>query len=211
MSDRSARSIRSALLFRSGAPPVGVSLRLKETTKSAVSLRVFAIQFSETEPTSNRQPPRRCSRRGGRPFTSARFSCQAAFSSAARPPLSTNRVVQGPGLLREPAEPVKRLRRLPSRSSGAVPWVRQPGGPPRPAGALVARSNELLDLPVKERAPLPLSRRGAREIRQRPTLPHGFPCSTIGDEGLNFRVRDGNGWCPLSKAAGNLAGSTRDP
>src|SRR5690606_7201547 len=42
----------------------------------------------------------------------------------------------------------------------------------------------------------------AKRIRQRPTLPHGFPCSTIGDEGLNFRVRDGNGWNPLSIATG---------
>src|SRR4029077_19998743 len=32
--------------------------------------------------------------------------------------------------------------------------------------------------------------------RQRPTLPQGCPCSTIGPEKLNFRVRDGNG-CDL--------------
>ena len=30
--------------------------------------------------------------------------------------------------------------------------------------------------------------------RRRPTLPHSFPCSTIGAEELNFRVRDENGW-----------------
>src|SRR5688572_29574087 len=29
--------------------------------------------------------------------------------------------------------------------------------------------------------------------RQRPTLPQGCPCNTIGPEELNFRVRDGNG------------------
>ena len=60
----------------------------------------------------------------------------------------------------------------------------------------------------------------AKRIRQRPTLPHGFPCSTIGDEGLNFRVRDGNGWDPLSIATGKLVsalsiesplGSTKEP
>ena len=34
-------------------------------------------------------------------------------------------------------------------------------------------------------------------IRRRPTLPPGFPGSTIGAEELNFRVRDGNG-CILS-------------
>src|SRR5438270_13843798 len=32
--------------------------------------------------------------------------------------------------------------------------------------------------------------------RRLPTLPHSFPCSTIGPAGLNFRVRDGNGWNP---------------
>ena len=31
-----------------------------------------------------------------------------------------------------------------------------------------------------------------------PTLPHTCACSTIGAEGLNFRVRDGNGWDPLA-------------
>jgi hypothetical protein len=30
--------------------------------------------------------------------------------------------------------------------------------------------------------------------RRRPTLPHSLPCSTIGAEELNFRVRNGNGW-----------------
>src|SRR6476620_1450082 len=32
--------------------------------------------------------------------------------------------------------------------------------------------------------------------RQRPTLPHSFPCSTIGGIRLNFRVRNGNGCDP---------------
>src|SRR5262249_58986924 len=30
------------------------------------------------------------------------------------------------------------------------------------------------------------------------------PCSTIGSEGLNCRVRDGNGWNPFDVATGNL-------
>ena len=33
---------------------------------------------------------------------------------------------------------------------------------------------------------------------QRPTLPAGYPTSTISAEGLNCRVRDGNGWFPLA-------------
>src|SRR5689334_12090654 len=35
-------------------------------------------------------------------------------------------------------------------------------------------------------------------IGRRPTLPHTRACSTIGAEGLNYRVRDGNGWDPLA-------------
>jgi hypothetical protein len=36
-------------------------------------------------------------------------------------------------------------------------------------------------------------------IGRRPTLPHTRACSTIGAEGLNYRVRDGNGWDPLAR------------
>ncbi len=37
--------------------------------------------------------------------------------------------------------------------------------------------------------------------RRRPTLPHSLPCSTIGAEKLNFRVRNGNGWVLLAMTA----------
>ena len=45
----------------------------------------------------------------------------------------------------------------------------------------------------------------SKRIRQRPTLPRGFPRSTIGSGGLNFRVRDGNGWDPSDIATGKSA------
>src|SRR5437879_10147805 len=35
-----------------------------------------------------------------------------------------------------------------------------------------------------------------KDARQRPTLPSGYPDSTIGAGGLNFRVRKGNGCLP---------------
>src|SRR5436305_1496390 len=41
--------------------------------------------------------------------------------------------------------------------------------------------------------------------RQRPTLPHSFPCSTIGGIRLNFRVRNGNGCDPDPMTTGKLA------
>ena len=40
--------------------------------------------------------------------------------------------------------------------------------------------------------------------RQRPTLPQGSPCSTMGPGGLNYRVRDGNGCDPSGMVAGKL-------
>src|SRR4029077_17255329 len=48
---------------------------------------------------------------------------------------------------------------------------------------------------TKEKA-VEISLNGLYLCRQRPTLPHTFACSTIGPAGLNFRVRDGNGWIP---------------
>jgi hypothetical protein len=41
-------------------------------------------------------------------------------------------------------------------------------------------------------------------IRRRPTLPGGFPPSTIGAGGLNFRVRDGNGCDSTAMVTENL-------
>src|SRR5215212_1788134 len=40
--------------------------------------------------------------------------------------------------------------------------------------------------------------------RRRPTLPHTNACSTIGAEGLNCRVRNGNGCFPLATATGKF-------
>src|SRR6516162_2401792 len=48
-------------------------------------------------------------------------------------------------------------------------------------------------------------------FRRCPTLPRGLPRSTIGAEGLNFRVRDGSGCFPFAVAAGNGVGLWRAP
>ena len=42
-------------------------------------------------------------------------------------------------------------------------------------------------------------------IRRRPTLPGRVQPSTIGAEGLNFCVRDGNRWIPFAITTGNLS------
>src|SRR5207244_7258455 len=44
-----------------------------------------------------------------------------------------------------------------------------------------------------------ISESGHYLSRQLPTLPQPLRCSTIGPAGLNFRVRDGNGWNPRGK------------
>ncbi len=46
-------------------------------------------------------------------------------------------------------------------------------------------------------------------MRRRPTLPHTFAYSTIGPAGLNFRVRDGNGWNPRGKITANSSALSR--
>jgi hypothetical protein len=51
---------------------------------------------------------------------------------------------------------------------------------------------------TKTKKPRPFQVGALSLIGQRPTLPHTCACSTIGAEGLNFRVRDGNGWDPFA-------------
>src|SRR6187402_244894 len=41
-------------------------------------------------------------------------------------------------------------------------------------------------------------------VRLRPTLPHRHQCSTIGAEGLSFRVRNGTGRFPFAMTAETL-------
>jgi hypothetical protein len=43
-----------------------------------------------------------------------------------------------------------------------------------------------------------------KNVRRRPTLPHAPACSTIGAEGLNFRVRNGAGCFPFAMVAETL-------
>src|SRR5207249_11721069 len=60
-------------------------------------------------------------------------------------------------------------------------------------------------VPKKKRA---RSKSGPSKPRQRPTLPQGCPCSTIGPGELNFRLRDGNG-CDLAGVATRKKKSTK--
>ena len=59
-----------------------------------------------------------------------------------------------------------------------------------------------IGLATKDEGPW-LPRGLPRYSRQRPTLPRSCPRSTIGAGGLNFRVRNGNGWVPPATVTGN--------
>jgi hypothetical protein len=76
----------------------------------------------------------------------------------------------------------------------AMGWIGRPG--PRGPGTQSPT-------PEKEK---PRNSSWASKIipRQRPTLPRGLPRSTIGAEGLNGRVRNGNGCGPFAKVTGKL-------
>ena len=50
-----------------------------------------------------------------------------------------------------------------------------------------------------------------KHVRRRPTLPRGPPRSTIGAEGLNFRVRNGTGCFPHAITAVTLWRYHRPP
>src|SRR5271169_4887147 len=71
------------------------------------------------------------------------------------------------------------------------------------AGACKAKSRAKRGIspPEKETATR-ISPGGCYLCRRRPTLPHTFACSTIGPAGLDFRVRDGNGYFPRGKITG---------
>ena len=56
----------------------------------------------------------------------------------------------------------------------------------------------------KKKGPRKTSDPSCKYCRQRPTLPHSFPCSTIGGIRLNFRVRNGNGCDPDPMTTGIL-------
>ena len=92
---------------------------------------------------------------------------------------------------------------LKSRSEGDVPSSHQSWALKVISGAYGRADKSVRATGTKEKATL-LSQRGLYLCRQRPTLPHTFACSTIGPAGLNFRVRDGNGWNPRGKITDNL-------
>jgi hypothetical protein len=49
------------------------------------------------------------------------------------------------------------------------------------------------------------------KVRRRPTLPHRNQCSTIGAEGLNYRVRNGTGCFPNAITTETLWNSNQNP
>src|SRR5271157_3153613 len=76
---------------------------------------------------------------------------------------------------------------------------------PRGASAAQPREEVATEIPpvtTQTEKATKISLDGLYLCRRRPTLPHTFACSTIGPAGLDFRVRDGNGYFPRGKITG---------
>ena len=128
-----------------------------------------------------------------------------------------------PGLLACP-EPLDRPELLarPELRPGAPPRPPppRPEAPPRLVPPLRRRGScpITLHLPGLSAGPTPSQHAGSQQktggrfgeaaprevVRRRPTLPRGPPRSTIGAEGLNFRVRNGTGCFPFAMATETL-------
>jgi hypothetical protein len=92
------------------------------------------------------------------------------------------------------------------RGVGGSNWADERDRTPRPQGAEKGcgsspRSTQTPytgfgELPVTSHNPL-----STKNVRRRPTLPHPPECSTIGAEGLSYRVRNGTGRFPNAMTA----------
>ena len=76
-------------------------------------------------------------------------------------------------------------------------------------GLSTCRSSFLMGTTTTKAAPG--GRPSRKNVRRRPTLPRSLPRSTIGAEGLSFRVRNGAGRFPLAMATETLWRYQSDP
>src|SRR5690606_9099625 len=89
--------------------------------------------------------------------------------------------------------------------AGLAPGRAGRAGRPRRAGSdeegdgMVERAYRAMDGRKRRRTPVSGGPSQVR-ARRRPTLPGPLDPSTIGAGGLNFRVRNGNGWDPSAMA-----------
>jgi hypothetical protein len=116
-----------------------------------------------------------------------------------------------------PAPPVRPWhRQTPARVSGprADPSIRRPVArarsrpPPTPTLRAVVSAATPPECQIHRKRIEGRYQHGSdpqrEDVRRRPTLPRGPPRSTIGAEGLNFRVRNGTGCFPFAMAAETL-------
>ena len=157
--------------------------------------------------------PRTTSRRRRRPRRRDRCAVLARPRPAAvrpRPELAEPLVPVGRGLLRGVFDAPAAARavfgaRRGRRRYDSPPLAPRPLGVPRPSATL----NQPPALPPRTQTNEEgrSTSSGAtlfKHVRRRPTLPRGPPRSTIGAEGLNFRVRNGTGCFPFAITAETL-------
>jgi hypothetical protein len=71
-------------------------------------------------------------------------------------------------------------------------------------GSLQALGSSVCTAKCAEGHNLAVTALSGKDVRRRPTLPRSLPRSTIGAEGLNFRVRNGTGCFPFAMATETL-------
>ena len=150
---------------------------------------------SELESASPVRPPKEPASRSERPRPAPPAAPPAAPPVGRAPP-ERPPAPRGPGREAPPLEPA---RGDPPRP--APPRSGLPESPPRRG------RSSAIGVPfewLNERRPPSNGWPPSKEVRRCPTLPQGPPCSTIGAEGLSFRVRNVTGRFPFAMAAETL-------
>jgi hypothetical protein len=178
-----------------------------------------------SRPRQSRRVSRPCrSRRVSRPRRSRRVSRPRQSRRVSRPCQCRQRWPRGPatclgGSIRSsrPAPPARPWHhQTPARASGlrVDPSIRRPVArarsrpPPTPTLRAVVSTATPPECQIHRKRIEGRYQHGSdpqrEDVRRRPTLPRGPPRSTIGAEGLNFRVRNGTGCFPFAMATETL-------
>jgi hypothetical protein len=175
------RGAGTAPLSSSGAPVLrGASALVLSTSGAAVLRGASAATLG-----SARAPVLA----GARTAVLAGSRASTLRGATGRGPAAAAGATCGPCPARRPRIPAARL--LAPRRPGSLSHAHQP-----PASTL-PRQAKRAARPYRERP-------SSKHVRRRPTLPRGPPRSTIGAEGLNFRVRNGTGCFPFAITAETL-------
>jgi hypothetical protein len=153
-----------------------------------------------TKDQPGRHPPPLCTQ-PGRPSNAGRGARRPRGSRGRQSPTRPT------GAGRASRDVPTRVGQTVSNHRGRLPRGRPLPSPTlRPARGCTALGLPMSSTPQTQKSPDRLCRWGSftMYVRRRPTLPHRHQCSTIGAEGLSFRVRNGTGRFPFAMTAVTL-------